>query len=187
MRHRASACSGDCASASIKFHRRRRSRGCGQRLAALTGAGDRASLDQRGAEHQPIYKAQIAPRRRARRVIRRQHIEPFRLDAAGKHHVRVTPPPRGSASSRQPDRDRKTWRSPHPPGRPAATIDSSTNVTVAEDILPKSPQDVARDVASAVGASSKARSTASSTVRPPGCTAHKSIVSAFAPARMSPA
>src|SRR6185312_2375427 len=63
---------------------------------------------------------------------------------------------------------------------------SSTNITVADDMLPYC-RSTLREAESASPSRSSARSTASSTVRPPGCTAQVSIARAPAPLTMSPA
>ena len=69
-----------------------------------------------------------------------------------------------------------------PPG--FFSISSITNMTVGEDMLPYR-RSTSRDGLSAAGSRFSALSTASRTVRPPGCTAQRSIASGGRPPRMA--
>ena len=73
---------------------------------------------------------------------------------------------------------------PRSPGAAVAAMVCSTNITVAEDMLPKRSR-MSREAASAGGPRSRPCSTASSTERPPGCTAQRSIAPAVAPSRIA--
>src|SRR5262245_2865693 len=125
-----------------------------------------------GMQHHRIEELEIAARVDRGGIVGRQNVEEFSLEMAREGHDRFTPLVQAArpvlnnmVSAMRPGP--KAMPQPAALRSPEASNLSSTNMTVADDMLPKS-RSTPREVASEAGGMAKARSTASTTVRPPG-------------------
>src|SRR5579872_5126784 len=141
-------------------------------------------------KHDAVDAHEIAPRLDRLRIVGRQDVQQFRLELAlhiastrSRLSGRAAPTCSNnmvSATTPGP----KAMAQPRSPAFADFNICSSTNITVAEDILPKRRR-ISRDAERAAGSSATACSTASRMERPPGCTAHRRISSGGVPSRIS--
>src|SRR5438552_15295924 len=126
----------------------------------------------RRLEHQRVDAGEIAARVDCPRIVGSEPIKNFRDEAAvgERGHATVLNSMVSAVSPGPNDMPQPS----KPPG--FFSISSITNMTVGDDILPYR-RSTSRDGSSAAGSRSSALSTASRTVRPPGCTAQRSIAS----------
>ena len=125
-----------------------------------------------GVQHHRVQELEVAARPDRIGIVGRQNVEELGFEAAREGHptsilfAQTTRPVRNNiVSAMRPGPN--AMPQPAEPGLPSASSVFRMNMTVAEDMLPKSRR-TPRDADIAEGAMAKARSTASTTVRPPG-------------------